>query len=195
MGAGQSLEDHQAQASFKAKTKMTETACFDFRQEVRRHSDDGLLAARGTKGGGFKWDGDQWGNATQNRVPQFRLGSEWGGGDNSSNVSRDTSRDTSRKTSDQILEDHHIFLPSSGRSSNRSSNSSTISNFSSSSSENQFSSLMMVPGDDGFVDLTSGVQSWSRKKTEKRNSFKEKHGLWAGEGEPIQKYKKTFFNS
>lgn len=183
MGAGQSLEDHQAQGSFKTKTKMTETASFDFRQEVRRHSDDGLLAARGAKGGAFKWDGDQWGNATENRVPQFRLGSEWGGGDNSSNVSRDTSRDNSRKTSDQILEDHHIFLPSSGRSSYRSSNSSTTS-----SSDNQFSSLMMVPGDDGFVDLTSGVQSWSRKKTEKRNSFKEG-------GEARQKYKKTFFNS
>jgi len=196
MGAGQSLEDHHVQGSFKAKTKTTETACFDFRGDVRRHSDDGLVAA---KVGGYKWDGQQWGNGAEDRVPQFRLGSDWGGGESSSNFSRDTSRessrDNSRKPSNEILEDHDIFLPSSGRSSNRCSSSSTTSNFSSTNSENQFNSLMMVEGEDGSVDLTSGIQSWSRKKTEKRNSFNEKHGLWAGLGEPSKKYKKTFFNT
>jgi len=195
MGAGQSLEDYQSSQKLGAKTKMTETACFDFRQDLgaesRRHSDHSLVPARG-RGAGMP----SWQTTNQTGVPQFRLGTDWGGGESSSNVSRDTSRDVSRKTSNEIFEDHPAFLPKSGRSSNRwssSSSTSTSSNISSCSTDSQCSSLMMVQGDEGYVDLTSGVQSWSRKKLEKRSSFNENGGPW--EGQPTKKFKRTFFNS
>lgn len=191
MGAGQSLEDYQSSHKLGAKTKMTETACFDFRQDFgsdsRRHSDHSLVAARGKGGGG---GGSNWGmQPWQLNYPEFRLDNNWSGGESSNNVSRDTSR----KTSNEIPEDHPAFLPTTGRSGNRWSSSSSSSTSSSSSSESQCSSLMMVQGDDGYVDLTSGVQTWSRKKLDKRNSFNEKDGLW--EGEPSKKYKRTFFNT